>query len=64
MSSRVYCRSVVLAATVVSHGVELSTVLAYGPELPAAAATNTPAAAALKNVASTAPNRSVSSPIE
>ncbi|GAA3812630.1 hypothetical protein GCM10022403_052910 [Streptomyces coacervatus] len=39
----------VVAATVVSQGLSLSTVDASGPLLPPAADTNTPAAAALKN---------------
>ena len=46
-------RSWVLAATVVIHGRLCATVLAPGPLLPAEAATNTPAAAALKNASST-----------
>ena len=44
----------VLAATVMSQGLGCATVLASGPELPAEAATNTPAAAAPKNAYSTA----------
>jgi hypothetical protein len=44
----------VLAATVAVHGALCATVLAPGPLLPADAATNTPAAVALKNATSTA----------
>ena len=40
---------IVDAATVVYHGEAWSAVEAPGPELPALTATNTPAAAALKN---------------
>ena len=57
-------RSWVPAATVVSHGIALSMVAAPAPALPAAAATNTPAAAALRNASSVGPNWSTSSPIE
>ncbi len=57
-------RSWVPAATVVVHGMPLSTVDAPGPELPAEAATNTPALAALRNASSTALKSSTLSPIE
>src|ERR1700758_4999768 len=56
--------SYVPAATVVSHGIALSTVEAPGPALPAAAETNTPAAAALKKAISSGPNWSTLSPTE
>src|SRR6201991_4064743 len=47
-------RSCVPAATVVVHGMPLSTVPAPGPALPAEVATNTPALAAFRNDSSTA----------
>src|SRR5436305_2826868 len=56
--------SCVPAATVVSHGIALSTVDGAGPELPAAAETNTPAAAACMKASSSGPNPSRLSPIE
>ncbi len=52
-----------MAATVVTHGSVLSTEPAPGPALPAAA-TNTPAAAALKNASSIGVHASLSSPTE
>src|SRR5215471_15322169 len=59
-----YAWSKVPAATVVSHGIALSTVDAPGPALPAAAETNTPEAAALRNESSSRPNWSTLSPTE
>jgi hypothetical protein len=59
-----YATSCVLAATVVSHGIVLSTVEAPGPELPADADTNTPAAAACRNATSVALNSSMPLPTE
>ena len=44
---------VVLAATVVTHGSRCATVSAAGPELPAEAATNTPALYASRNASET-----------
>ena len=51
------------AATVVSHGMALSTVAAPGPALPAAAETKTPASAASRNESSSGPKVSTLSPI-
>jgi len=59
-----YPTSWVPAATVVSHGIALSTVDGFGPELPAAAETNTPAAAACRKASSSGPKVSTASPTE
>ena len=51
------------AATVVNQGLLCATVEAAGPELPAEAATNTPAAAAPKKAYSTASTTVVRAPL-